>query len=63
MTLRATQPQVIIIKSRANTLILYMYNSCQNDINNFLYWTGQLHDDIILLQLPESLSLLFSCGN
>ena len=24
---------------------------------------GQLHDDIILLQLPESLSLLFSCAN
>ena len=23
---------------------------------------GQLHDDIILLQLPESLSLLFSCA-
>ena len=24
---------------------------------------GQLHDDVILLQLPESLSLLFSCAN
>ena len=24
---------------------------------------GQLHDDIIFLQLPESLSLLFSCAN
>ena len=24
---------------------------------------GQLHDDIILLQLPESFSLLFSCAN
>ena len=23
---------------------------------------GQLHDDVILLQLPESLSLLFSCA-
>ena len=25
--------------------------------------TGQLHDDVILLQLPESLSLFFSCAN
>ena len=24
---------------------------------------GQLHDDVILLQLPESLSVLFSCVN
>ena len=24
---------------------------------------GQLHDDVILLQLPESLSLLFACAN
>ena len=24
---------------------------------------GQLHDDVILLQLPESLSVLFSCAN
>ena len=24
---------------------------------------GQLHDDVILLQLPESLSLLFCCAN
>ena len=24
---------------------------------------GQLHDDVIWLQLPESLSLLFSCAN
>ena len=24
---------------------------------------GQLHDDVILLQLPESSSLLFSCAN
>ena len=24
---------------------------------------GQLHDDVILLQLPESFSLLFSCAN
>ena len=24
---------------------------------------GQLHDDVILLQLPESLSLLFSRAN
>ena len=24
---------------------------------------GQLHVDVILLQLPESLSLLFSCAN
>ena len=24
---------------------------------------GKLHDDVILLQLPESFSLLFSCGN
>ena len=24
---------------------------------------GQLHDDVILLQLPESLSLLFFCAN
>ena len=24
---------------------------------------GQLHDDVILLQLPESLSLSFSCAN
>ena len=24
---------------------------------------GQLQDDVILLQLPESLSLLFSCAN
>ena len=24
---------------------------------------GQLHDDIILIQLPESSSLLFSCAN
>ena len=24
---------------------------------------GQLHYDVILLQLPESLSLLFSCAN
>ena len=24
---------------------------------------GQLHDDVILLQLPESLRLLFSCAN
>ena len=24
---------------------------------------GQLHDDVILLQLPESLSFLFSCEN
>ena len=24
---------------------------------------GQVHDDVILLQLPESLSLLFSCAN
>ena len=24
---------------------------------------GHLHDDVILLQLPESLSLLFSCAN
>ena len=24
---------------------------------------GQLHDDVILLQLPQSLSLLFSCAN
>ena len=24
---------------------------------------GQLHDDVTLLQLPESLSLLFSCAN
>ena len=24
---------------------------------------GQLDDDVILLQLPESLSLLFSCAN
>ena len=37
MTLRATQPRVII-KSIAYTIILYMYNSCQNDRNNFLYW-------------------------
>ena len=28
-----------------------------------LQLTGQLHDDVILLQLPESLSLLFSCAN
>ena len=28
------------------------------------YWPiGQLHDDVILLQLPESFSLLFSCAN
>ena len=26
-------------------------------------WIGQLHDYVILLQLPESLSLLFSCEN
>ena len=24
---------------------------------------GQLHDQVFLLQLPESLSLLFSCAN
>ena len=24
---------------------------------------GQLHDDVILLQLPESFSLLFHCAN
>ena len=24
---------------------------------------GQLHDDVILLKLPESLTLLFSCAN
>ena len=30
----------------------------------FLEWSiGQLHDDVILLQLPESLSVLFSCAN
>ena len=27
------------------------------------YNIGLLHDDVILLQLPESLSLLFSCTN
>ena len=27
------------------------------------FTVGQLHDDVILLQLPESNSLLFSCTN
>ena len=32
-------------------------------LNKQLVQLGQLHDDVILLQLPESLSLLFSCAN
>ena len=28
-----------------------------------LFSIGQLHDDVILLQLPESLCVLFSCAN
>ena len=32
-------------------------------MTSFVGEIGQLHDDVILLQLPESLSLLFSCAN
>ena len=30
---------------------------------NAIYAIGQLDDDVILLQLPKSFSLLFSCAN
>ena len=32
-------------------------------VQNMSETIGQLHDDVILLQLPESLSVLFSCAN
>ena len=36
-----------------------------NSLVSFIFQgvIGQLHDDAILLQLPESLSLFFSCAN
>ena len=30
---------------------------------NFLFETGLLHYDVILLQLPESFEVLFYCAN
>ena len=33
------------------------------NITHYAITIGQLHDDVILLHLPEFLSLLFSCAN
>ena len=42
--------------------------SYKNDHSIWIWWgtealMGQLNDEVISLQLPESLSLLFSCAN
>ena len=47
--------------SRLNTPKVWPYMALWREI--WISLIGQLHDDVILLQLPESLSLLFSCAN
>ena len=42
---------------------LYNYEKRYLPLNKQIVQLGQLHDDVILLQLPESLSLLFCCAN
>ena len=47
----------MVIESSLYNEIMIVDDKVQADI------IGQLHDDITLPQLPESLSFLFSCAN
>ena len=42
---------------------LFFFSKCYPDPLQVSAILGQLHDDAILVQLPECFSLMFSCAN
>ena len=63
-TLLPIAPTIQRVKElNLNGSIISNSSELSNVFNGHFSTIGQLHDDVILLQLPESLSVLFSRAN
>ena len=55
-----------LVQKQKNSWLIYAVCACFSSllsVTKTIAAIGQLHDDVILLQLPESFSLLFSFAN